>query len=71
MAKLNQSLVFSIEVIFYSLFNVTIGMTNGEVAVKEQTCIGNGAIEVGRHSSSSLPLPSPAVKRVSYSFTAG
>ena len=44
-------------------------MAVGEVAVREPTCTDNGAPEVGCHSSSSPPSPSPALERVSYPFT--
>ena len=46
-------------------------MTNENVAVDEPTCTGNGVTEIRRHSSSSPPSPSPALKRVRYPLTAG
>jgi len=41
------------------------------VPVREPAFTGSGVTEVERHSSSSTPSPSPALKKARYPFTAG
>jgi len=46
-------------------------IADGEVAVREVTCTGDGVTRVGHHPSSSWPSLFPVLKRVEYPFTAG